>query len=55
MTVLRSILVLCATVLGGNPINLNAYGNSVEHYGAIDTDLTKFGHDQTGSIKQFLG
>ena len=33
---------------------LNAYGNPIEHYGALDTGLTKFGHDQTGPIKQFL-
>ena len=32
---------------------LNAYGNSIEHYGALDTGLTKFGHGQTGPIKQF--
>ena len=32
---------------------LNAYGNSIEHYGALDTGLTKFGHGQTGTIKQF--
>ena len=33
---------------------LNAYGNSIEHYGAIDNGLLKFGHDQKGPIKQFL-
>ena len=33
---------------------LNAYGNPIEHYGALDTGLTKFGHGQTGPIKQFL-
>ncbi len=33
---------------------LNAYGNPVEHYGALDTGLTRFGHGQTGPIKQFL-
>jgi hypothetical protein len=32
---------------------LNAYGNPIEHYGALDTGLTKFGHGQTGPIKQF--
>jgi hypothetical protein len=32
---------------------LNAYGNPVEHYGAIDTGLTHM--DQKGAIKQFLG
>jgi hypothetical protein len=30
---------------------LNAYGNSIEHYGSPDVGLTI---DQTGSIKQFL-
>jgi hypothetical protein len=34
---------------------LNAYGNPITHVGALDTGLTKFGHDQTGPIKQFLG
>jgi hypothetical protein len=34
---------------------LNAYGNPIEHYGALDTGLNKFGHGQTGPIKQFLG
>ena len=33
---------------------LNAYGNPIEHYGALDTGLTKFGHGQTGPIKHFL-
>jgi len=33
---------------------LNAYGNPIEHYGALDTGLNKFGHGQTGPIKQFL-
>ena len=32
---------------------LNAYGNPIEHYGALDTGLTKFGHGQKGPIKQF--
>ena len=32
---------------------LNAYGNPVEHYGAIDTGLTHM--DQKGAIKQFIG
>ena len=32
---------------------LNAYGNPVEHYGAIDTGLTHMG--QKGAIKQFIG
>ena len=32
---------------------LNAYGNPVEHYGAIDTGLAHM--DQKGAIKQFLG
>ena len=34
---------------------LNAYGNPIKHFGALDTGLTKFAHDQTGPIKQFLG
>ena len=33
---------------------LNAYGNPIEHYGDLDTGLTKFGIDQTGPIKQFM-
>lgn len=32
---------------------LNAYGNPVEHYGAIDTGLTHM--DQKGAIRRFLG
>ena len=34
---------------------LNAYGNPIPHYGAIDTGLSKYGIDQTGAIPQFLG
>ena len=34
---------------------LNAYGNPIEHYGAVDTGLDKFGMDQLGAIPQFLG
>jgi len=34
---------------------LNAYGNAIPHYGAIDTGLTKYGIDQEGAIPQFLG
>ncbi len=34
---------------------LNAYGNPVPHYGALDTALPKYGIDQTGPIPQFLG
>lgn len=33
---------------------LNAYGNPIEHYGATDVGLDKFGIDQKGAIKQFL-
>lgn len=33
---------------------LNAYGNPIEHYGATDSGLDKFGIDQKGAIKQFL-
>ena len=33
---------------------LNAYGNPVEHYGALDTGLDKFGIDQKGPIARFL-
>lgn len=33
---------------------LNAYGNPIEHYGAPDSGLDKFGIDQKGAIKQFL-
>ena len=34
---------------------LNAHGNPIEHYGSHDVGLNKFGIDQTGPIKQFLG
>lgn len=33
---------------------LNAHGNPIEHYGAVDTGLDKFGINQKGAIKQFL-
>tara|TARA_R110002072_G_scaffold162687_3_gene314835 strand:+ start:24222 stop:25622 length:1401 start_codon:yes stop_codon:yes gene_type:complete len=33
---------------------LNAYGNPIEHYGAVDTGLDKFGINQLGPIAQFL-
>lgn len=33
---------------------LNAYGNPVEHYGALDVGLDKFGIDQKGAIAGFL-
>ena len=29
-------------------------GNPIEHYGAHDVGLNKFGIDQTGPIRQFL-
>lgn len=34
---------------------LNAYGNPIDHFGALDTGLGKFGINQTGHIPQFLG
>jgi hypothetical protein len=34
---------------------LNAHGNPVKHYGDPDPGLARFGIDQTGAIKQFLG
>lgn len=34
---------------------LNAYGNSIEHYGDPDVGLDKFKRDQKGPIRQFLG
>lgn len=34
---------------------LNAYGNSVPHYGDFDTGLTQYGINQSGNIPQFLG
>lgn len=34
---------------------LNAYGNPVKHYGDLDSGLDRFGIDQNGAIKQFLG
>lgn len=33
---------------------LNAYGNPIPHYGALDTGLAKYGIDQLGPIEQFL-
>ena len=33
---------------------LNAYGNPIPHYGALDTGLAKFGIKQTGPINRFL-
>lgn len=33
---------------------LNAYGNPIDHYGDIDTGLTKFNIDQRGPIEPFL-
>ena len=34
---------------------LNAHGNPVKHFGDPDPGLARFGIDQTGAIKQFLG
>ena len=34
---------------------LNAYGNSISHYGALDPGLDRFNIDQSGPIKAFLG
>jgi hypothetical protein len=34
---------------------LNAHGNPVKHFGDPDPGLARFGIDQTGPIKQFLG
>ncbi len=34
---------------------LNAHGNPVKHYGDPDPGLARFGIDQAGAIKQFLG
>lgn len=33
---------------------LNAYGNPIKHYGAMDTGLDKYGIDQKGAIPQFM-
>lgn len=33
---------------------LNAYGNPIKHYGDPDPGLTRFGHDQSGAIKQLI-
>ena len=33
---------------------LNAYGNPIEHFGALDTGLDKFGVDQRGPIEALL-
>jgi len=33
---------------------LNAFGNPIEHFGAFDTGLDKFGINQKGAIKQFM-
>ena len=34
---------------------LNAHGNPVKHFGDPDPGLARFGIDQTGAIKQFIG
>ena len=34
---------------------LNAYGNPIPHFGAMDLGLQRMGIDQSGAIKQFLG
>lgn len=34
---------------------LNAHGNAIPHYGALDTGLARYNIDQSGPIKQFLG
>lgn len=34
---------------------LNAYGNPIEHYGSHDVGLNKFGINQSGPIRKFLG
>ena len=34
---------------------LNAHGNPVKHFGDPDPGLARFGLDQTGAIKQFIG
>lgn len=34
---------------------LNAYGNPIKHFGDPDRGLARFGFNQTGAIKQFLG
>ena len=34
---------------------LNVCGNPVKHYGDLDSGLDRFGIDQTGAIKQFIG
>jgi hypothetical protein len=34
---------------------LHAHGNPVKHFGDLDPGLARFGIDQTGPIKQFLG
>lgn len=33
---------------------LNACGNPIEHFGALDVGLNRFGIKQTGPIEQFL-
>lgn len=33
---------------------LNAYGNSIEHYGAVDTELERFRVNQKGAIKELI-
>ena len=32
---------------------LNAHGNPIDHFGAVDTGLDKFGINQLGAIAQF--
>lgn len=33
---------------------LNAHGNPIEHYGDLDTEMSRLKLDQTGAIKQFI-
>ena len=34
---------------------LNAYGNPIEHYGALDVGLNAYGIDQTGPMTKLMG
>ena len=33
---------------------LNAYGNSIDHYGDLDLEMSRKKLDQTGAIKEFM-
>ena len=44
----------CQTLGNWYTTILNAYGNSIDHYGSLDPGLDKFKLDQKGPIEQFM-